>query len=399
MERLFEQSVRRVKNTPTVFTRFLFERINWHRRLIGIRGPRGVGKTTLLLQYIKLKLNASDSALYVSLDDLYFANHTIAELADYFVKLGGKFLFLDEIHKYPSWSRELKNIYDNYPDLQIVFTGSSALDIDKGDADLSRRAVMYDLPVMSLREYLAINNIGVFSTFSLSEIIENHREISLEITDKIKPLKYLYEYFRTGAYPFFNEVGNAEEYYQHLQRIVNLILETDLPAFTQIDYLSVYKLKKLLSVIAESVPFHPNISKLSERIGVMRDTLVRYLYYLERAGLIALVHRHRKGISKLSKPEKIYLNDTNLVYALQGNSANIGTVRETFFRSQLSVNYDVKIPDKGDFIVDDKFIFEIGGKNKTQKQIAGLKDAYVAIDGIEYGVDNKIPLWLFGFLY
>ncbi len=397
MEELFIKSANKVESINIDFTRFLFEKINWKRRLVGVKGARGTGKTTLLLQYIKKTYNGSDEVLYVSMDDMYFSKNKLIELASNFVKFGGKYLFLDEVHKYPNWSREIKNIYDDYPELRVVFTGSSILEIDKGESDLSRRAVIYELPVLSLREYVNIKYGVEISSYSLLDILDNHRSISSQINKIIKPVKEFSDYNNNGAYPFFKEA--KYEYSSHIERIINLILETDLPAFTAIDYSSIIKLKQLLLVISESVPFQPNISKLSIKIGVTRDTLIKYLFYLEKAHLISLLRSNTKGVSKMSKPEKIFMNNSNLLYALQPKFANVGTVRETFFYSQLCVKHAISLPKTGDFIVDNKYIFEIGGKNKTKKQIADLPNAFIVSDNIEYGFKNKIPIWLFGFLY
>ncbi|RLD48437.1 MAG: AAA family ATPase [Bacteroidetes bacterium] len=397
MEKLFVKSTRKIENVTTRFKRFLIDKINWDRRLVGIKGARGTGKTTMLLQYISEKYGPSDEVLYVSLDDIYFSENKLVDLADNFVKMGGKFLFLDEVHKYPNWSREIKNIYDDYPGLKIVFTGSSILEIDKSESDLSRRSVIYELPVLSVREYIALKHSIETKAHSLSDILMNHKEIAIQINKKIKPIKELNDYNRRGTYPFFLEAGN--EYSNHIERIINLILETDLPASTSIDFNSIIKLKQLLYVISESVPFQPNISKLSIKTGVTRDTLIRYLSYLEKAHLISLLRSNTKGISKMAKPDKIYLNNNNLMFALQPGLVNPGTVRETFFQNQLSVAHKVDLPAKGDFIVDDKYVFEVGGKNKTQKQIIDIPNSYVVSDDLEYGFQNRIPLWLFGFLY
>ena len=397
MEELLIKSVNKIENIDTDFTRFLFGKINWKRRLIGVKGARGTGKTTLLLQYIKKTYGDSEEVLYVSMDDIYFSENKLVNLADTFVKFGGKYLFLDEVHKYPSWSREIKNIYDDYPDLQVVFTGSSILEIDKGESDLSRRAVIYELPVLSLREYINIKYGIKIQTYSLCEMLDNHRSIASEINKKIKPVKEFSNYNYNGAYPFFKEAEH--EYLSHIERIINLTLETDLPAFTAIEYSSIIKLKQLLLVISESVPFQPNITKLSLKIGVTRDSLIKYLFYLEKAHLISLLRSNTKGVSKMAKPEKIFMNNSNLLYALQPKFANTGTILETFFHSQVSVKHKISLPKTGDFIVDEKFVFEIGGKNKTRKQIADLPNAYIVSDNIEYGIKNKIPIWLFGFLY
>jgi predicted AAA+ superfamily ATPase len=397
MENIINKSVKKIENTNLIFKRFLLEKINWERRLIGIKGARGTGKTTLILQHIKDNYGISDEVLYVSLDNIYFADNKLVDLTDAFVKSGGKYLFLDEVHKYPNWSREIKNIYDDYPELKLVFTGSSILEIDKGDADLSRRAVIYNLPVLSLREYLAIDQGIMIKAYSLTEILKNHKEIASIINKQIKPIKELNNYNKLGAYPFFKDA--KLEYFHHIERIINLILETDLPAVTPIDFSSIVKLKQLLIIISANVPFTPNISKLSSLIGVTRDTIIKYLSYLEKAQLISLLRSNNKGISKMAKPEKIFLNNNNLMFALQSELINQGTMRETFFQNQVSSQHKVAIPQSGDFIIDDKYTFEIGGKNKTYHQIANLENSFIVSDNIEYGFKNKIPLWLFGFLY
>ena len=397
MEKIINNSAKKIANVNLDFKRFLINEINWKRRLIGIKGARGTGKTTLLLQYIKENFGISDEVLYLSLDNIYFSEHKLLDFADTFAKTGGKYLFLDEVHKYPTWSREIKNIYDDYPELKIVFTGSSILEIDKSEADLSRRAIIYELPVLSLREFIEIKYGIKLKIYSLTDIIANHKEIASQINKKIKPIKEFNDYNQFGTYPFFIET--ELEYFNHIERIINLILETDLPAFTSIDYNAIIKLKKLLLIISESSPFQPNISKLSIKIGVTRETLIKYLYYLEKAHLISLLHTNTKGVSKLGKPEKIFLNNSNLLYALQPKLVNLRTIRETFFQNQLSVKHKIELPKKGDFIIDNKYVFEIGGKNKNKKQIIDIKNAYIVADNIEYGFKNKIPLWLFGFLY
>jgi predicted AAA+ superfamily ATPase len=397
MDILVDKSTKKIQQTELKFVRYLDKQINWERRLIGIKGARGAGKTTLLLQYLKKKFGASEAALYVSLDDVYFSANKLVELANRFVKNGGQVLLLDEIHKYPNWSREIKNIYDDHADLKIIFTGSSILDIDKAEYDLSRRAVLYELNNLSLREYIELKNDQKLPSFTLNEIISNHRDISAQITNDIKPIKEFNSYLENGAYPFFLETG--KDYHQHINRIINLILETDLPASISIEFNSVIKLKKLLYIISESVPFSPNISNLSSAMEVNRDTVIRHLQYLERAKLLYLVQSVGKGISKMSKPAKIYLENPNLMKALNAEKTNPGNLRETFFINQLSSFFEVKIPTKGDFLVDSKYLFEIGGKNKTYHQIANIENSFIVSDEIEFGSGNKIPIWLFGFLY
>lgn len=397
MDRLYEIFQRKLRNTKLDFSRFLLNEIDWTQRLIAIKGARGVGKTTLMLQYIKSNLPTDDTVLYTSLDDWYFTKNSLVETAEDFVKQGGKYLFLDEVHKYPNWSIEIKNLYDQFDELKIVFTASSILEIYKGDADLSRRAVAYLLPGLSLREYILLQHKIKFKAFDLGEITKNHPQISQEISSTIKPLKMWKEYIHGGYYPYFVEGKIA--YPEKVNNTINAILEVDLPNSRSIDYQSVYKLKQLLYIISESVPFKPNISKLSNILGITRPTLLQYLSYMEKAQLINMLRRETKGISLMSKPEKIFLQNSNLFFALNEDNANIGNLRESFFLNQLSQKHKIHYTDHGDFLVDGKMTFEIGGKNKTNKQIKGIPNAYIAADDIETGRNNKIPLWLFGFMY
>lgn len=397
-EKLIEQFHRKLKNIPTALVRNTMQEINWDARLIGLKGARGVGKTTLLLQYIKLHLSAElTETLYISLDSFWFSNNSLLELVDNFVKLGGKYLFLDEVHKYPNWSQELKNSYDDYPELKIVFTGSSLLEILNARADLSRRALVYSMPGLSFREYLVMHTEQQFQTYSLEEILKNHITVSLEILDKVKPLAYFSDYLKSGYFPFSNEV--PEVYYKRLNETINMMLEIELPLLRSLDVAYVHKIKQLLYIIAQAVPFTPNVSKLAQKIGIQRSTLLSYLHYLEEIKLTKNLFKDSGGISKLQKPLKIYLENPNLMYSLALSEVNSGTLRETFFANQLQHQYKVNYSEKGDFLINRKFIFEIGGKEKSQKQNENLENAFIAADNIEYGNRNKIPLWLFGFLY
>jgi len=394
---LLLQSKQTIEQVDTTFSRYLMDNINWNNRLIAIKGARGSGKTTLILQYIAKNLSVDHTILYISMEDLYFYKNTLLSLADEFVINGGKQLFLDEVHKYPDWSRELKLIYDKHKSLKIVFTSSSILEIHKAAYDLSRRAVEYYLKELSLREYIAVKYNMELPTYNLKEILEDHLLISKKISKIIKPVFEFNQYVYNGAYPYFNE--GEREYVQKLQNTLSLILETDIPAVFKLDFNLIYKTKKLLYALATSSPFKPNITKLSERTGVSRPTLLQLLGYLEKAELIYQLRRNRTGISSLSKPEKIYLHNTNLLHLLASENFNTGNIRETFFLNQLSTAHYVNYSNETDFIVDEKFSFEIGGKNKRQKQIRNLKDAYIIKDNIETGMANIIPLWLFGFLY
>lgn len=398
MDKLFHYSASRIDKISTEFKRYLWTHINWNNRLNIITGARGVGKTTLLLQYIKENLfHTPDEVIFINLDDLYFSKNSLVDFTDEFVKRGGKHLFIDEVHKYPNWSQELKNIYDYFPELKIVITGSSALDIYSGHADLSRRAITYKMNGLSFREFIELRYKHHFPIIQLNEILNKPSKNISIILKTIKPIKLFEEYLRFGYYPFFNE--GESEYDIRLKQIVNLILDVDLPSIEKIDYTAVQKLKMLVSILAEIAPYKPNISRLSEQIGVSRETLLKYLYLLERANLLMLLRSNKHGISRLNKPEKVYLNNPNLAHILASDTPDIGTVRETFFYNQMRVDHNIEYSVNSDFVVDNKFTFEVGGKNKTRKQIIGLDDAYIAADNIEYSHQNKIPLWLFGFLY
>lgn len=396
MRELIELSNSLIEQIDTRYIREYIKYVDWNNRLIGIKGSRGVGKTTLLLQYIKINL-PEEKVIYITLDDLYFTENKLIDFADDFVKNGGKYLFIDEVHHYKNWSIELKLIYDRYKDIKIVFTGSSILHLSKSKADLSRRAVMYKMPGLSLREYININSKHNFESYSLYDIIENHQKFAKKIWTKIKPIEKFNEYIKTGYYPYFLE--NKGTYLYKLAEVINLIIEADLPYITEISYNSIDKLKQLLYIIATSVPFKPNIQKISERIGMGKNTLKLFINYLNDAEVITTLYSNKKGISLLTKPEKIYLNHPNIMYALAPQNTDIGNIRETFFLNQLKQSHQVYYPEKGDFLVDSKYLFEVGGKSKTTRQIKNFKNAFLALDGIETGYKNQIPLWLFGFLY
>jgi uncharacterized protein len=397
MERIKQISESRLQRVPLTFFRFLINEINWNDRLIGISGARGTGKTTLLLQFMKTKLPINTEALYVSLDDIYFAQTPLVYFAEEFYKKGGDYLFLDEVHKYPNWSQELKNIYDNLPGLKIVFTSSSALDIYKGSHDLSRRAMVYNLPGLSFREFIELKYQISFQSMSLESILETKISAHYNIIEKIKPLKLFGEYLQNGYYPFFMESG--DNYISRLINISNQVLENDIPTIFHIDFYSVLKIKKMLAVLSRIVPYKPNIEKLVSQSGTTRDTLLKFLYYLEKAEIVNWLAKDTFGINYLNKPDKLFLNNTNLMYALSDTKPEIGNLRETFFLNQVKVKHKVNYPETGDFLVDEKYLFEIGGQNKKQKQIKGIENSFITVDGIEYPMGNKIPLWLFGFLY
>ncbi len=398
MDHLFEKFRRKLAATQVQYVRSLLHEINWNARLIGLKGARGVGKTTLLLQYIKIHLSDNlPSVLYISLDDIWFGANRLVDLADKFVKTGGTHLFIDEVHKYSNWSVELKNIYDDYPELKIIFTGSSLLEILNARADLSRRAIVYTMQGLSFREYLMLETGKEFSKIDLNDLLNHHPDISNQVVSSVKPLKYFPAYLKTGYYPFYKE--QPELYHLRCEEVINMIIEVELPLLRNVDISFIQKIKQLLFIISEAAPFSPNISKLSERIGLNRQTMLAYLHYMNEAHLFFSVFKDAKGISLLQKPDKIFLENTNLMFTFGNAPKDPGNLRETFFANQLRYKYLIEIPDQGDFKVDNKYIFEIGGKSKGKKQIENQANAYIAADEIEYGSGNKLPLWMFGFLY
>lgn len=398
MEQLITYSNNLIQHTNDNFFRYLYSQINWDQRMIAIKGPRGVGKTTLMLQRIKYNLKHPKEALYVSVDHPWFFNNGLLELAEEFSKYGGKWLFIDEVHKYPHWSREIKTIYDGNPELKIVFSASSALDIYRGEADLSRRVITYDLSGMSLREYIEMKYQIVLPILTLENILEDHELLSKDILKKIKPLVPFKEFLERGYYPYSFE-SNKEEYYIKIYQTINTIIESDLAAVEGYSPASAIKLKKLLGVIAESVPFHPNISSLANKLNISRDSVYLYLHYLQKAKILNFISQEGKGVSTLQKPDKIYLENTNLNFSLRLNPEK-GNLRETFLHNQLlNAGNNVTMPSHGDFKVNEKYTLEVGGKTKSGKQIHMVKNAYIVTDDLEIGMNNKIPLWLFGFLY
>lgn len=389
MEQLYEFFNRKLKSTPTDFLRYRYHQIKWNGRAFGLVGPRGVGKSTMLLQYIKQNLSPTDT-LYVSADHLYFSEHKLVELADRFVKMGGKHLFIDEIHKYEGWSRELKQIYDSYEDLQLVISGSSILDIYKGLADLSRRMPIYTMQGLSFREYLSLFHHIQVPAYSMDDILA-HKAI---LPDIDHPLPYFHDYLRKGYYPF----GKDEEYEMELMQVINQTMEVDIPQHIQANISLGRKLKSLLMVVAQSVPFKPVMQRLAEATGINRNDIANYLIYMERAGMITQLRDTTGGIRGLGKVEKLYLDNTNLIYTLAPHHAEIGNIRETFFMNQMRVQNDIVSSKISDFEIDGK-IFEIGGRKKGQKQIENAADGYIVKDDIESGYANVIPLWAFGLNY
>lgn len=371
------------------FHRYLYNQLNWQSRMIGIVGPRGIGKTTMLLQYIKEHID-NERCLYVSLDNMYFSSHSLVELADDFVIDGGEHLFIDEIHKYDNWSRELKQIYDTHPDLKVLFTGSSILDIYRGAADLSRRAPIFYLQGLSFREYLHLREGITAPVYSLEEILS----LKVQLPSIKHPLAFFRQYLRDGYYPF----GDDNNFFIEIRQIINQTMEVDIPTYANMNASTGRKLKQLLAIVAESVPFKPVMQNLASLLSISRNNVADYLMYIEKAGMISQVRDSTGGIRGLGKVEKIYLDNTNIIYSLVGEKADLGNLRETFFFNQMRVNNDVIVSKVSDFEIG-SMTFEIGGKSKKQRQVATVDKGYVVKDDIEYGTGNVIPLWHFGFNY
>lgn len=388
---LHSSMLRQLAETSLKFKRYLYSDIP-DARLVGITGPRGVGKSTLLLQKIK---ESDKKCLYVDADNLYFATHSLVELADDFVKDGGELLAIDEIHKYEGWSRELKQIHDTNHDLHVIFTGSSVLDIKKGSADLSRRALMYHMQGLSFREYLELFHERKIKTYSLEEILNHEVEmLSKESALPEHPLPYFRDYLAKGYFPFSDE----PRFELRLNQIISQTVESDIPLFAGFTAATARKLKQLMGVLSRLTPYKPSIEKLSQEIGVSKNTLPEYLTMLEKAGMIALLRDDTSGLRTLGKIEKLYIDNTNFMYAMAGVKTDIGNVRETFFQNQMRVGYDISASRLSDFRIGD-YIFEVGGKNKGQKQLAGESNGIVVKDDIEFGNANIVPLWHFGLTY
>lgn len=398
MQTLVNAYHRSVNEVSDGFMRYLYGAIDWSERLIGIKGSRGVGKTTMLLQHIRKTFPERSQAFYVSLDNIWFSSRSLTELVEYLYTHGVKYVFLDEVHRYPQWVREIKNIYDSYPKLHIVFTGSSLLEIDNAQADLSRRVRMYHLYGLSFREYLELNNVATFPSLSLEGIIAKHERLAAEITSQITVLPHFEQYMQRGYYPFFVETSSTESYWERLQRVISTIIENDIPAVEKVEYETLLKVKQLLMLLAQMVPFTLNVSSLCEKISVTRNQLIRLLKLLEKASLIRQLRSDTKGLKAIGKPDKILFDNPNVMHAL-GENADIGTVRETFFAMSMAQSHQIQQPKQGDLLVDGTYLFEVGGKEKGYGQIRNVENSFVVADGVEVGFGNKIPLWLLGFLY
>ena len=398
MEALFKKHKMLISQTNTGIVREMMHSVNWEKQLVAIRGSRGVGKTTLIRQYIKQKFGISaGEALYCVMDSMYFANHTLLELAEQFHLMGGTHLFLDEVHCYPTWSREIKEIIDLYPNMKITFTGSSLIQILNADADLSRRVLSYTMEGLSFREYLQFYKGIHIPVYSLEDILTNYDDICAETNKLCHPQPLFEEYLRVGYFPFYD--GDEEEYYSRIENVIDFIVGQELPQFCGVDPANTRKVKALIQFLADSVPYELNIAKLSARLELNKNTVLSYINSLGRAELLMLLYSDSKTITRLQKPDKIYLHDPNMFYAL-GLGEKIGTIRECFLINQLSVNHTVEYgKEQGDFIIDGNITIEVGGPDKTFVQVANIPNSYIFADRIELPVGKKLPLWMAGLVY
>ncbi len=396
LQSLFNNYHRKIAKIDMRFKRYLFNEINWKARIIGIKGARGVGKTTLLLQHILENYEDIDQTLYASLDDLWFSTHSLIDLVDWADQHGITRLYLDEVHRYAKWSETLKNIYDSYPDMSIVYTSSSLLMMDNAKVDLSRRQTTYTLHGLSFREYLAFEDILHVPAIQLEDLLEHHVQHAMRIVKDVKVASHFESYLSRGYYPFYREAG--EDYPSRLREAVSVVIDSDLPAVENMSFETLQKVKKLIMIISERVPFEPNMTELWKQLVTNNELGLRMLYALDKAQLLSLLTSKMKNYKLLYKPDKIYLGNTNLMHVLCP-SVDKGNERETFFYSQLYVAHDVKYPQQGDFLVDDRYLFEVGGRKKTYDQIADVANGYLAVDDTEVGHGHRIPLWLFGFIY
>ena len=383
--------------TDLGFTRYLYEKINWDNKLIVIKGAKGVGKTTMLLQHILRTFADKQKALYVSLDHIWFANHSLLDLAEYHYTHGGTHLFLDEVHKYKGWQQEVKNIYDAYPQLHIVVTGSSMLKLEESMmGDLSRRHRQYTLEGLSFREYMQLEQVAQLPLLSLETVLNDHFMQASQITSKVKVLQHFEKYIESGYYPFYRE--ESDGFADRLQQVVDTIVTSEIPAVSNIEYDSVYKAKQLLAILAESSPYTLNISALCVALQASRNNVLKLIDLMDKAALVRRLYAADGGMNMLTKPEKVLFYNTNLMYCLTPK-ADSGTLRETYLASQLGVGHKLSMPTQGDLVADGKWLFEVGGKSKGFSQIKGIDNSYVVSDNIDIGFGKKIPLWLFGLLY
>jgi predicted AAA+ superfamily ATPase len=395
LDKLFEKSQQILKLQNYKYKRYFYHTINFNDKMLGILGSRGVGKTTVIIQYLNSLDLASNKKLYFSADSIITSSNSLYDIADEFCKSGGEILAIDEIHKYKNFEKELKEIYD-FLDLKVIFSGSSALQLEHKKADLSRRAVLYRVKGLSFREFLELKLDMKFKSHSLEDILKNHTDIASEINSKIKPFEHFKEYLKYGYFPYYFE--NNETYGIKLEETINTVIESDLPIIFNIEPQSIQKLKQLVNLICSSKPYELNITSLSKKIGINRNTLYQYIYYLNMGNIFASLRAKTKGDNIFSKPQKLYLNNPNLSFSYC-QSNEVGTIREQFFLNMLSQKHNISYPNKGDFLVDNKYTFEIGGKNKSFEQIKDLDNSFIVKDNVEVGFKNSLPLWLFGFLY
>lgn len=401
MKNLIDKHLRFYKQTPMAIIRQCSNEINWDTPLLALRGPKGVGKSTIMRQYIKQHYALSDrTVLYCSCDGAYFASHSLLDLAEQFYKSGGKHLFLDEIHKYPNWSCEIKEIYDCYPTMRIVISGSSLLQLTEGDADLSRRCINYDIQGLSFREFLHFYKNITLPKYSLEQILSNPWTLAEEVNDKCRPLQYFQEYLQYGYYPYYLVLKNNIDYYSSIEQVVGYIIDDELPRICKVDVQNTRKIKALINILAISVPYEIDIKRFSIQSALQRSTIIEYFNYLNKAKIIHQLYSDYINVKKMQKPDKILMDNSNMLYALASQQVNIGTVRETFAVNQLSHSHLVEYAKSGgDLRVDGQYIFEIGGADKSYEQIAGKPNSFILADDIEYPNGNKLPLWIIGFLY
>lgn len=396
MNRLIKNYTRLLGEPRPSSFRYLYESINWKNRLIVLKGARGVGKTTMLLQHITRTFEDTSKALYVAADHIWFANHTLIDLAEYHYTHGGTHLFIDEIHKYQNWQQEIKNIYDSFPRLNLVVTGSSMLCIEHALGDLSRRCKEYTLRGLSFREYLKLEGVADWPVLSLEDILQRHPQLASKMTGQAKVLGHFEHYLRYGYYPFYIEEGNGFD--ERLQRVINTVLTEDIPAVVSVEYETIYKLRQLLAIFSEQSPYTLNVSALARTLETSTSQVMKLFDLLNQAAIIRRLFSKERSMKMLQKPEKILFDNTNIMYALSPQ-ADHGTMRETYFADMMSFGHSVSMPQKGDLLVDKHILFEVGGRTKGYKQIANIPESYVVADGIDIGFENKIPLWLFGMMY
>ena len=397
VEPLIRSMERRIDAVETDYHRPLYQGVDWDDRLVCRKGAKGTGKTTMILQYLKEHPLELDSSMYISLDSLWFANNSPMSVVEWHHNNGGRRLFIDEVHHFRQWQTLIKNIYDDFPKMKVVYSGSSMIKLEAGAGDLSRRQRTYELKGLSFREYLAFEGLCEFKAIGLGEILSSHRRIAREVVSKVSVLHHFRKYLKSGYYPFYKSARGG--YLDRLHNVVEQTLERDYPEVEDISLATVKKAEKMLMILAQSCPQVPNMKKLYAELETDRNLGMKLLYALQRAGLLSLVSSKSADLGNMSRPDKIYCDNPNLMHALT-TRIDIGTLRETFFVNQIrAAGHEILYPPAGDFKVDGKWLFEIGGKGKTFKQIKDVPDSFVVNDGVEIGVGNKIPLWLFGFLY